>query len=105
MTLGQKQRKFTLMVAKLIEFAYEEGYELTFSRAYASEAANRADGGHERSLHRKRLAIDLNLFIDGKYITDGTGHDELHDYWDFLGGSERIPNDMNHYSLEHGGMR
>ena len=30
MTLGQKQRKFTHMIAKLINFAYDSGYELTF---------------------------------------------------------------------------
>ena len=29
MTLGQKQRHFTRMVGLLIEFAYQNGYELT----------------------------------------------------------------------------
>ena len=101
MTLGEKQRKFTLMVATLIAWAYENGYELTFGDAYRDP---RTKYGHPKSLHRSRLAVDLNLFIGGKYITDGTGHDKLHDMWDRLGGSERIPNDLNHYSLTNAGM-
>ena len=103
MTLGQKQRKFTLMVANLIEYAYEQGYELTFGDAYRDP---RVTYGHANSLHRSRLACDFNLFIDGEYITDGAGHDILHDFWDGTGGSKRIDNDMNHYSLSDGsGMR
>lgn len=38
MTLGQKQRKFTRMVADLICFAYDNGYELTFAEAYRAAA-------------------------------------------------------------------
>ena len=105
MTLGQKQRDFTRKLALLILYAYEIGYEISISRGYASEVANVADGGHTDSLHLKRLAMDLNLFKDGEYITDGTGHDQLHDFWDKLGGAARIANDMNHYSMAHGGMR
>ena len=44
------------MVALLILFAYEKGYELSFGDAFAT------DGHIEDSLHYKRLAIDLNLF-------------------------------------------
>ena len=102
MTLGQKQRKFTLMVGRLINEAYERGYELTFGDAYRD---SRVEYGHPDSLHRKRLAVDLNLFKDGEYLIDGAGHDDLHDFWDLLGGSERIADDLNHYSLAHGGMR
>jgi len=92
------------MLALLILHAEQLGYQLTQSRGYASEAANKADGGHENSLHTKRLAQDWNLFKDGKYISDGSGHDILHDFWDSIGGARRITNDLNHYSLEDGGM-
>ena len=34
MSLGNRQRKFTLMVAKLITYAYKQGYELTLGDAY-----------------------------------------------------------------------
>ena len=30
MTLGEKQRLFTKLVGKLIDFAYANGYEITF---------------------------------------------------------------------------
>jgi len=97
MTLRQKQSKFALMVAKLIQYAYGLGYEVTLGDAYATS-------GHKKdSNHYIRLAIDLNLFKDGKFLTDGSGHNHLHDYWDDIGGAPRILHDMNHYSLEHEG--
>lgn len=34
MTLGEKQRLFTRMVGLLIEYAYQNGYELTLGDAY-----------------------------------------------------------------------
>lgn len=102
MSLGSKQRRFTYMVAQLILTAYDMGYELTFGDAYRDP---RTTYGHPESLHRKRLAVDLNIFKDGVYLKDGTGHDELHDWWDTMGGAERIAADLNHYSLAYGGMR
>ena len=64
MTLGEKQRLFTRLIGKLIEYAYGIGYELTFGDAYRSpEQAklNAAAGkGIVNSLHCERLAIDLN---------------------------------------------
>ena len=104
MTLRQKQTQFVQMIGQLIAYAYAQGYELTFGRGRVSYAANAADGGHKRSLHLSGLAQDLNLFRDGVWLKDGTGHDVLHDYWDSIGGAQRIPDDMNHYSLQHDGM-
>lgn len=99
-TLGQKQRKFTFMVHQLIQFAYEAGYELTFGDAFAET------GHKENSNHYIRLAIDLNLFKDGKYLTRTSDHQELGAYWELLGGSWGGHfNDGNHYSLEHNGRR
>ncbi|MEM8325646.1 M15 family peptidase, partial [Morganella morganii] len=70
MTLGEKQRKFTRMIADLIIFAYDNGYELTFSEAYRTPeqaALNAKSGaGIKNSLHTQRLAVDFNLFKDGK---------------------------------------
>lgn len=105
MTIGDKQKKFTLMLASLIAYLYEQGYELSLGRGRVSPAANAADGGHKKSLHLLGLAQDLNIFKDGVYLRDGTGHDIGHDYWDSIGGAERIKGDLNHYSYPHGGMR
>ena len=105
MTLGQKQRKFTLMLATLIAYLYEQGYELSLGRGRVSKAANKADGGHTKSLHLDGLAQDFNIYKNGKWLKDGTGHDLGHDYWDSIGGAERIKGDLNHYSYPHGGMK
>ena len=102
MTLGQKQRKLTRMIALLIQYAYETGYELTFGDAYAT------DGHMKNSLHYKRLAVDLNLFKDGEYLTKTEDHQHLGYFWESLGGSwgGKFSNpDGNHYSLEHEGRK
>lgn len=106
MTLRQKQSKFAHMVALLILHAEQLGYEITFGRAAASEAANKADGGIPNSLHRQRLAVDLNLFKGGRYLSSSSSHEPLGIYWESIGGTwgGRF-NDGNHYSLEHNGVK
>ena len=100
MTLRQKQSKFVQMVARLIEFAYSHGYELTFGDAYATT------GHMKNSLHYQRLAIDLNLFQDGVWQTTTEAHKPLGEYWESIGGSWGGRwNDGNHYSLAHGGRK
>ena len=109
--LGTKQRIFTLMVADLILFAYERGYELTLGDAYRDPRAFGAVGTRKyyssaNSLHKERLAIDLNLFKDGKFLTRTEDHKELGEFWEAIGGTwgGRF-NDGNHYSVEHNGRK
>jgi hypothetical protein len=111
MSLGNKQRKFTLMVAHLIQWAYSNGYELTFGDAYRDprlhgEVGKKIGYGSANSLHKERLAVDFNLFKDGKYLTATADHKPLGEYWESLGGAwgGRF-NDGNHYSLEHNGRK
>jgi len=100
LSLRSKQSLFALLVTFLIQKAYEMGYEITLGDAWAH------DGHKQCSLHYKRLAIDLNLFRDGKYLTRDEDHQELGEYWESLGGSwgGRF-GDGNHYSLEHEGIK
>jgi len=136
MTLGEKQRKFTRMIADLIIFAYDHGYELTFGESYRSDEqaeinamgangrralcsliermfpllamkiSNNTGSGIRGSLHESKLAIDLNLFRDGKYLAQTHDHEPLGLYWESIGGAwgGRF-NDGNHYSLEHNGVK
>lgn len=111
MTLGQKQRKFTLMISKLIQFAYENGYDLTFGDAYRDprvhgEVGVKKSYSSANSLHKSRLAVDFNLFKDGKFLATTEDHKILGEYWESLGGAwgGRF-NDGNHYSLEHNGRK
>jgi hypothetical protein len=110
MTLREKQSLFVVLVSKLIERASQLGYELTFGEAMRSpeEAARLAKLGKgiANSLHCQRLAIDLNLFKDGTYLSSTAAHEPLGEWWERQhelcrwGGRFQ---DGNHYSLSHGG--
>lgn len=115
MTLGERQRVFTRLVGKLIEHAYSVGYELTFGETYRTpeQAALNAKAGTgiANSLHGMRLAIDLNLFKDGAYLSSSEDHRPLGEFWKTLhpecrwGGDFKPRPDGNHYSLEYGGIK
>jgi hypothetical protein len=104
MKLGDKQRIFTKLVGILIGHAYEKGYELTFGDAFRDPTIVY---GHQNSLHRSRLAIDLNLFKDGEYLERTIDHQPLGEFWESLHENCRWGgnfDDGNHYSFTHGGM-
>jgi hypothetical protein len=110
-TLGQKQRRFVLMKAKLILWAYDHGYELTDGDAYRDprvhgEQGDKASYSEANSAHKQRLAQDFNLFKDGRFLKNTADHEPLGLYWESLGGTwgGRF-NDGNHYSLEHNGIK
>lgn len=111
MTLGQKQRKFTEMISRLIAFAYGQGYELTFGDAYRDPRAHGQVGEKKsyssaNSLHKERLAVDFNLFKDGKYLSRTEDYKPLGDYWESIGGTWGGKfSDGNHFSIEHGGRK
>lgn len=69
----------------------------------------------KHSKHQDRLAIDLNLFIKGRYITDPERYRPLGEFWECLGGrwggrfglqkndyDTKIGFDANHF--EHKGV-
>lgn len=102
MTLRQKQSKFASMIALLILFAYELGYEITFGDAWAKT------GHKDNSNHYIRLAFDLNLFKNGRYLRSTKAHRPLGEFWESMGGwwgGRAGSKDGNHYSLEHRGRK
>ncbi len=103
MSLSLKQQKFAHMVALLILQAEQLGYRLTFGDAYRDP---RCPYGHPHSLHRQRLAIDLNAFKGGEYLAETSDYEPLGSYWESIGGTwgGRF-GDGNHFSLAHGGMK
>lgn len=115
MTLREQQSLFVILVGELIRFAYERGYELTFGECYRTPeqaALNLAKGsGIAKSLHTQRLAIDLNLFRDGNFLSDTDSHRQLGEFWKALhplcrwGGDFKPKPDGNHYSMEFGGIK
>jgi hypothetical protein len=114
-TLSQKQAIFSVLVAKLILHAHSLGYGLTLGECYRSpEEAERLatiGKGIKTSLHTKRLAIDLNLFIRGVYQADSGAYKPLGEWWEAQstdayecawGGRF---GDGNHFALAHGGRK
>lgn len=85
MRLSDQQWVFLQHVAALINYAYLKGYKLTGGELWRTKyqhqrnlATNKSRA--KRSLHMDRLAIDMNLFVDGEVI-----HDKKHPAWQDLG--------------------
>jgi hypothetical protein len=108
--LGEKQRKLTRLLPRLLDKAHELGYEVTLGDAYRDprvfgRVGERQGYGNPNSNHKRRLAFDLNLFKDGQYLTRTSDHAELGAFWESLdddcvwGGQF---NDGNHYSIRYG---
>ena len=108
MTLREKQSEFVTQIALLIIWVTkrEEDWKLTFG-----DAARIDRRGHmPNSNHYIRLAIDLNLFVDGEWITDSS-----HPVWEQIGEAWEGMHPMarwggrfgdgNHFSFEHKGVR
>lgn len=111
MTLFEAQCKLTQLLPKLLEKAFELGYQVTLGDAYRDPRLHgnfgvKAGYGHPKSNHKRRLAIDLNLFKDSEFLQTSEDHRPLGEYWESLGGSwgGRF-NDGNHYSIEFEGMK
>ena len=100
MTLGEKQRKFSLCIAQLIVWAYEHGFEISLGDTYPGKFKHAEHGKHPQG-----LAIDLNLFKDGVWLIATEDHQPLGEYYESLdphaswGGRW---NDGNHYSYGEG---
>jgi D-alanyl-D-alanine carboxypeptidase len=110
-SLRQKQSRFAQMAARLILKALELGYEVTLGDAFRDARVFGPIGvrmgyGESRSAHKQRLALDINLFKDGRYLEGTEAHRPLGEIWESMGGAwgGRF-NDGNHYSLEHNGIK
>lgn len=138
--LGTLQRKFTLATAKLIEHIYDSGFEATYDEAHRTDeqaaintltiaqrervalltkgefpalaaaiAASKAKGINH-SVHRLRLAVDLNLFKDGHFLTDAADYLPFGAWWKSAFGQYNARwggdwGDADHFSFEYGGVK
>ena len=96
--LFHKQQKFAVNFAKLINFAIDNGYTITFPPEHEKHIKN--------SLHYIGLAKDINLFRNGKYLSKTEDYNELGEFWESLGGTwgGRF-DDGCHFSIEHNGVK
>ena len=114
LTLGEKQRLFAQLVGALLRQIVVLGYECTLGEAYRTPeqaALDAAKGiGIKNSEHCKRLAIDLNLFRAGVYLTASEDYKPIGDWWKTQHdlcrwGGDFVSNpDGNHFSMEDAGV-
>lgn len=108
MTTRQKQSLLVRLFAQLVLYAETQGYEMAIGYWTRSSEENARVGGHPQSLHLWKLAVDVDLFRNGRYLSSTESHRQLGEFWESLhplcrwGGKW---GDGNHYSIEHGGRK
>lgn len=105
--LVEKQKKFSLMLADLIQYTDSLGYGVTLGEVWRTEeqaALNAAKGiGIKNSLHRSRLAADLNFFSGDRLVDTPM---KVVEYWESIGGTAGIRfGDSPHFSLSYQGVK
>lgn len=124
-TLGDAQRLFMRLLAQLLPWVYKQpGYELTAGEFYRTPEQAAWDAQHgtgiANSNHTRKIAADLNLFVNGEFQTTVESYRPLGEYWkslhplcrwggDFMGqiGGQGplVPRpDADHFSLEWQGV-
>lgn len=86
MTLSEKQSVFTFNISRLIAWAFANGFTLTFGEVYRTVEQQKIyfDTGRSKTMdsrHIQRLAVDFNIFKDGKLINDPLIIQPIGEYW------------------------
>tara|TARA_B100002019_G_C21241297_1_gene585725 strand:+ start:1303 stop:1641 length:339 start_codon:yes stop_codon:yes gene_type:complete len=94
MSLSDEQWEFGKDIGKLIVYAEENGFKLTFGEAYRTVQQQKiyVKTGRSktmRSKHMKRCAMDFNVFVDGKLTWDKEVIRPLGEYWESLNAKNR----------------
>jgi len=113
MKLGEQQELFMRQVPRLIDKAHELGFEVRGGDLFRDPRSHGKLGkrkayGNAYSCHKLKLAIDLLLFEDGKYLTSTEDYRELGEWWE-----EQHPlncwggrfEDGNHFSMTRDGLK
>jgi hypothetical protein len=112
MKLWQKQARFTDCVIQLIRTLTEQyNYRVTLGECYrppeTAELYSKQGIGSANSNHCVRLAVDLNLFYQGEFLTSLEEYRTAGGLWKSLdpdarwGGDFKNLKDGNHFSFEH----
>lgn len=115
MTLREAQSRFAKNICYLILFIYGRGYEVTLGDVYRDPRVHGEQGEKKsyssaKSAHKQRLAVDLNLFKHGIFLSSTKDHEEFGRFWKRLDPENRWGGDFsnpdgNHYSYEYGGIQ
>jgi len=107
----EKQQYFAELTIQLFEYILKQKYKFTYGEAYRPQEMQdlywkQGKTRTRNSQHGKRLAIDVNLFMDGVYLNKTEDYAFLGTYWQSLdplcvwGGSWRQFKDGNHFELK-----
>ena len=106
-SLASKRVDFTTKFILLLAHARYLGYEPAIGEVKRHEVDE--DIGHPNSVHFNGLAGHVIIYDRNFNWLSGEearpAYEALHDYWDYLGGAPRINGDLNHFSVEHNGVR
>ena len=114
MTLGAKQELFSKCLGRLLIWIYRQGWACRMGECYRTKEQAEiyaAQGkGIINSAHRKKLAVDLFLSIDGQVTWDNEDYEAAGEYWKSLDplarhGGDFAGRDSVHFSFEHGGVK
>ncbi len=100
MTLRSRQSLFAFNIHLLIEFAYKNGFELTFGefdRTIEQQKIYFTTGRSKTmdSRHLHRLAGDFNIFVEGKLTNDPKVIKPMGDFWESLHTDNRWGGDWD----------
>ena len=89
MSLRNQQSEFAKDVIKLLQFIFDNGFEITFGETLRTEYQQkeyvRTGKSHTmKSNHLRKLAIDLNFFKNGELTYDKSELQFIGDYWESL---------------------
>ena len=101
MKLSEAQQIFCYNIGRLILWAHDQGYGLTFGESYDDDGV----GHMKNSNHYIRMAQDFCLFIHGEYKTDSESYSRLGTAWKALDplnrwGGDFKSKDGNHFSMK-----
>lgn len=116
-TLLEKQFGFSKQLGIFLADLETLGYTVSLGEAwrpdYTAQHYAQTGKGIASSLHRLRLAIDLNLFKDRQFLTSTEDYEPAGQLWEsyvqsgliFCWGGRFTKPDANHFSVAHDGVR
>jgi len=112
-TSGEAQELFILLLPILLDYIHSKGYRTRGGDLYRDprvfgEIGERLGYGHPKSGHKRKLALDINLFRNGVYLNKTEDHKEFGEWWKKQHPLCRWGGDFedgNHYSIEWMGIK
>lgn len=113
--LEKKQAVFSKKFLQLLDWLFSHGYDVTLGEAWRSEETAEWNAEHglgvSNSLHRIRLAVDLNLFRNGVLLRENSDYLPAGVFWESLSDGNYLFcwggrfGDADHFSISHNGVK